>query len=629
MSRFLTAAWTVLLAVATPGRAETPGSTAPRGPLAPPSETINAHSFGAKGDGKTDDTKALQSAITYGVSHRTSLVLPSGIYVTSATLRIEGSLVMRGSSHLGQGAAILEYRGTDTALLIKRPTHKPGDGHTWIYGVVLDSLAIRAPAGARIAIACAGLSESVLNNITIGASADSHFATGLLLQDSTILEIHHPVVSFTEVAFDFAGVPSRRYITNAHVTISDGDFFHNSTAFRINSLVGADIHGNWFEMHDHVVQMDDSPKNVAIEGDGISVHHNDILFNGAGLPHQTVFSFTNSAGKLARLISLRFESNRIFMSPEHVPLHSAPFQIDISSAASSDSLLYLTLTGNSTKAAAPASLISSNSLKAHIALSNNVTLDARTYLPTLPDLVGVAQLSSVRQSGSGLIIGANAEDGGGTLTIQDSRSNTQVKLRAGPSQDKPLLTVNDSRDARMGGIDAAGNFLSDRNTGHIFVGSAEGNRWRLGTIDQEHAANRGADLVIQRFSDSNTLLDTPLRIQRDTGTVLLSSLALKVVAPRIERLITIDASLGSLFVISLPDTGDHSILDPVSPSLSERITITVRHVGTQPLGLVQWGSAYKMAAWDPPASDHNRSIEFVYDGVHWIEVSRTPLDVPN
>jgi hypothetical protein len=49
---------------------------------------LNVKSFGAKGDGVTDDTAAIQAAINYIVSNSLALLFPAGIYIISAAINI-------------------------------------------------------------------------------------------------------------------------------------------------------------------------------------------------------------------------------------------------------------------------------------------------------------------------------------------------------------------------------------------------------------------------------------------------------------------------------------------------------------------------------------------------------------
>jgi hypothetical protein len=91
-----------------------------------------------------------------------------------------------------------------------------------------------------------------------------------------------------------------------------------------------------------------------------------------------------------------------------------------------------------------------------------------------------------------------------------------------------------------------------------------------------------------------------------------------------------DLSLGKDFEIVATGTGAISISDPLSGAALAglRITLTLVNATRSALADVTWGAAYKLAPWINPAPAHSRSIDFRYNGRHWIEVARTPVDVP-
>jgi hypothetical protein len=91
----------------------------------------------------------------------------------------------------------------------------------------------------------------------------------------------------------------------------------------------------------------------------------------------------------------------------------------------------------------------------------------------------------------------------------------------------------------------------------------------------------------------------------------------------------IDASAGTIFVITATNGTAFIIANPSNPATNERITVQIINTSGGALGAVTWGAAYKLAAWTQPATGFSRAIDFVYDGTAWIEVSRTPADVPN
>ncbi len=83
------------------------------------------------------------------------------------------------------------------------------------------------------------------------------------------------------------------------------------------------------------------------------------------------------------------------------------------------------------------------------------------------------------------------------------------------------------------------------------------------------------------------------------------------------------------FVVTPTDANAFQIDNPTTPVTGARITIRIRNTTGGALGAVTFGTAYKLSAWVSPATGNSRAIDFQYDGTNWIEVSRTPADVPN
>lgn len=87
---------------------------------------VNVKQFGAKGDGVTDDTAAIQNAINYSISHGKGgvegsncipVVIPNGKYRTTATINITKSL---SNWELHAETSIINYEGGDYAFYINR-----------------------------------------------------------------------------------------------------------------------------------------------------------------------------------------------------------------------------------------------------------------------------------------------------------------------------------------------------------------------------------------------------------------------------------------------------------------------------------------------------------------------------
>jgi hypothetical protein len=83
------------------------------------------------------------------------------------------------------------------------------------------------------------------------------------------------------------------------------------------------------------------------------------------------------------------------------------------------------------------------------------------------------------------------------------------------------------------------------------------------------------------------------------------------------------------FVITATDAREFTIDSPLNPTYGRRITVTIRNASKGAIGASTWHPIYKMSAWENPRSGYSRSIAFMYNGTHWLEIGRTALDIPD
>ncbi len=93
--------------------------------------------------------------------------------------------------------------------------------------------------------------------------------------------------------------------------------------------------------------------------------------------------------------------------------------------------------------------------------------------------------------------------------------------------------------------------------------------------------------------------------------------------------VNIVANSGDTFIVPASTAAAFTINAPTSPTTGQQITVVVRNTSGGALGAATWNAIYKMSAWVNPANANSRSITFRYDNTSWIEMSRTPADVPN
>ncbi len=110
--------------------------------------------YGAKGDGVTDDTAAIQAAINSGLS----VYFPPGVYRTTATLTVQApqndGQILRGAGSwglpdsfngsTGYGAAVIKPTSSVTKAIVIDGTPFAGGGYqqSWVQGFGIESIAI-------------------------------------------------------------------------------------------------------------------------------------------------------------------------------------------------------------------------------------------------------------------------------------------------------------------------------------------------------------------------------------------------------------------------------------------------------------------------------------------------------
>jgi hypothetical protein len=92
---------------------------------------------------------------------------------------------------------------------------------------------------------------------------------------------------------------------------------------------------------------------------------------------------------------------------------------------------------------------------------------------------------------------------------------------------------------------------------------------------------------------------------------------------------TFSTALFERFVITATNGSAFTINAPTSGCYGKRISVIIRNGSGKALGAVTWAAVFKLARWTQPRSGHSRAIDFRFDGSNWVELARTPSDVPN
>lgn len=113
-----------------------------------------------------------------------------------------------------------------------------------------------------------------------------------------------------------------------------------------------------------------------------------------------------------------------------------------------------------------------------------------------------------------------------------------------------------------------------------------------------------------------------------TGTTTVTKLVQAFNGLVFSTPVAINANSGTYFFFT-PTAGAYTVQNPTNATTGQLITLIVKNTSGGALGAATWDTAYKLSAWTNPANGFQRSISFVYTGATWVEVSRTPSDVPN
>jgi hypothetical protein len=252
---------TVVLILAVPAFAQTyvppePGAVAR--PVAEKlAETVSAKDFGARGDGISDDTDALRTAIEAARVANRSLLIPAGNY------RIHGLTISGGIDVYGEGAplnSVLTYTGSGTALRLENA------------GGRLRNLSIASTGNAAAGIELVRASELYLDHIEVGGALKSSFATGVRVAESGAVTLEHYVSSWNDTGV----LLDRGKSANAHIIIQNSNFFEQSAAaIQIREATEVYIEKNWLEAFQNGVLLDN--QDAIVCANSIFVRNNSMV----------------------------------------------------------------------------------------------------------------------------------------------------------------------------------------------------------------------------------------------------------------------------------------------------------------------------------------------------------------
>lgn len=263
-------------------------------------EFPSVRDFGAKGDGVTDDSEALQNAIDAMGAVHGKLLIPPGKYVFSQTLRIQTQITIEGMQPTtryhprvpgkGNVGSLLYYTGTGIAVDVKNLSSPDAAGTKYVGRVILRGFRLAAANEASTGVRLFNVQESEIDRVSIGDAYDAapgKFAIGVdCCGCNTHTKIHDGIIAGPDIGIFF------RYDGSADMNVSPkvygmNIFVNSVAAIKIQEATGLIIGPhNWFEGNKTTILIDNSgvPALSAVL-DGFRFYQNEV-YNSIFTPFQ-------------------------------------------------------------------------------------------------------------------------------------------------------------------------------------------------------------------------------------------------------------------------------------------------------------------------------------------------------
>ena len=343
-------------------------------------ETVSVKDFGAKGDGTTDDTAAIQAAIAFAQGSCGALYIPNGKYRTSGIV-INGT---SGLDFIGQrqphvnnevGVSFL-YTGTGNAITVA-----DGTG-AFMYRVYLRNFAIYFTQNANAGVYAKNLQECLIENVGVWAQGKT-VQHGFDLDGIGIVHIDNNVASRTVngLKMHFGTLPNPQAAGGCNITRNN--FFYCTNAVVTGYTLGLNISDNWFEgFTTGVLCVNDNPR---IEVVGLDIERNTFIQSTTGLSETRALRVLSQNNANPIRFSGNFRNNFCFMDSSGAtkPTYAVSFDmasntsvVEVDAAVENNWFIGVTGAG-----------IYADSHKAKVRESGNRTITTLFGTP-LPNIVG-------------------------------------------------------------------------------------------------------------------------------------------------------------------------------------------------------------------------------------------------
>jgi hypothetical protein len=573
--------------------------------------------YGAAGDGVTDDTTALQNAITAAAT-KGRVYLPTGVYLISATLEIPSNTSIFGD---GQGRSIIRAAATLGNVRMIENANPDTTGNS---DITLEDFEIDGNKANR------GAAAGAVNLIISGTKSN--------VNDSVCQRIYvrrvycHDSPAFCLVLQDVQGGA----VTDCHVAnnLRDGiklDYDCTDVVIARNRVhdcgddfIGLNaedsvVSGVTTQMARIIVAENNLSGGGTSQGGGVTVRGaTDVIVIGNVIRQAFAagVEVSNANAKVASDVMVT--SNRIIDAGAN----------NSGGAGHGVLLTGATTVANLAKAGIQRVRVAGNEISNARAIGINlISSDA---LGTLTDIVladNIISCGSLYASGRG-ISAAN-----GNITNLAIRGNT---IRNAPIQgmsigSATLATVNVEIIGNKV-FDSTGSACSLTNVAGLLVDGNRHNDTRAGG-----SRTQTLGLALSGGTVTNIKIGTNDFSNNTTGPMLLTGTGNTFLEVRRDQLaaltysasISTDCSKGETFTVVVTNTTAFTLNNPTNAANGMLLTYDIKNTSGGSMGAITWGTNFLLAggSFTNPATSKRRTITFYYDGTNWVEVTRASADI--